>query len=249
MNPILLGLDVGGSSIKAGLVDVGSGKLVGALHTVATPQPATPERVAEVCVDIDRELGGQGPVGFAFPSVVYRHIARSAAHVDPAWIGTDGVHLLGSRLGRPIAFLNDADAAGLAEMRWGAGRETPGTVLMLTLGTGIGSALFIDGKLVPNTEFGHLQLPRGVEGEEWAAARIRTEARLDWAAWAARLNEYLAVLHALLWPDVFILGGSVTEHFDRFGALLESPAEIRGAQFTGQAGTVGAALAARGLLA
>jgi len=249
MNPILLGLDVGGSSIKAALVDVGTGKLVSELKSVSTPQPATPERVAEACVEVDRELGGQGPVGFAFPSVIYHGIARTAAHVDPGWVGTDGAHLLGSRLARPVAFLNDADAAGLAEMKWGAGRDTTGTVIMLTFGTGIGSAVFIDGKLLPNTEFGHLQLPRGEEGEAWASARVRTEANLDWPAWAERVNEYLATLHALLWPDVFIIGGSVTEHFDRFGRLLESPADIRGAQFAGQAGTVGAALAARARLA
>jgi polyphosphate glucokinase len=249
MNPILLGLDVGGSSIKAGLVDVGTGKLVSALRSVPTPTPATPERVVEACVAVDQELGGQGPVGLAFPSVIYRGVARTAAHVDAAWVGTEGGHLLGSRLGRPVAFLNDADAAGLAEMKWGAGREVTGTVIMLTLGTGIGSALFIDGKLLPNTEFGHLQLARGGEGEDWASARVRTEAGLDWPAWAGRLNEYLAALHALLWPDLFILGGSVTEHFARFGEFLECPAEIRSAEFSGQAGVIGAALAARARLA
>jgi polyphosphate glucokinase len=249
MNPILLGLDVGGSSIKAGLVDVGSGKLVSPLRSVPTPQPATPDRVVEACAQVDRDLCGQGPVGFAFPSVVYRGLARTAAHVDPAWIGVDGAHLLGTQLGRPVAFLNDADAAGLAEMRWGAGRDSSGTVIMLTFGTGIGCALFLEGKLLPNTELGHLLLREGMEGEQWASARVRTEARLDWPAWAARVNDYLAALHDLLWPDVFIIGGSVTEHFDRFGKLLESPAEIRPASFTGLAGTLGAALAARALLA
>lgn len=247
MSMKLVGFDVGGSSIKAGLVDVDSGQLDGELRSVPTPQPATPERVADACVQVDRDLGGSGPVGFAFPSVIYRGVARTAAHVDPAWVGTDGSRLLAGRLGRPVAFLNDADAAGLAEMRWGAGRGLGGTVMMLTFGTGIGSAIFLEGRLLPNTEFGHMQIARGLEAEQWASARIRTAAALDWPDWAARVNEVLAALHALLWPDAFIIGGSVTEHFDRFGPLLESPAAIHVAQFTGQAGTVGAALAARAL--
>jgi polyphosphate glucokinase len=140
-------------------------------------------------------------------------------------------------------FLNDADAAGLAEMRWGAGRAARGTVIMLTFGTGIGSAVFVDGALMPNTEFGHLEL-NGDDAENYASARVRTELKLDWNAWAERVNVYLARLHALMWPDVFILGGAVSENFAAFGPLLQSPAEIRPAQFAGQAGVIGSALAA-----
>jgi polyphosphate glucokinase len=248
VNSVLLGLDVGGSSIKAALVDTGSGALVSELRSVATPQPATPQRVADACAGIDAGLGASGPVGFAFPSVVRANRARTAAHVDPAWIGTDGAALLEARLGRPVAFLNDADAAGIAEMRFGAGAGIDGTVIMLTLGTGIGSAIFLDGKLLPNTEFGHLEL-RGADAENWASARVRTEQGLDWPAWAERVNEYLERMHALLWPDVFIIGGSVTEHFDQFGPLLHSEAQIRCARLEGRAGTVGAALAAADLAA
>ncbi|MGB8327477.1 MAG: ROK family protein [Steroidobacteraceae bacterium] len=246
MTTLLLGLDVGGSSIKGALVDVDSGRLATELRSVQTPQPATPDRVAAACAALDRELGGRGPVGFAFPSVVRRNVARTAANVDPSWIGVNGVELLGSLLRRPVLFINDADAAGLAEMRWGAGRGTTGTVIMLTFGTGIGSAIFVDGRLLPNTEFGHLEL-RGRDAELWASARVRTEERLDWVEWAERVNEYLARMHALLWPDVFIIGGAVTENFHQFGAHLRSEAQIRVAQFTGQAGAVGAALAASAL--
>lgn len=239
----LLGFDVGGSSIKAGLVDVATGAVVGELRSVPTPQPATPAAVADAIVGVDRQVGASGPVGFAFPSVVLQRKAMTAANVDKSWIGTDGVALLESRLQRPVAFLNDADAAGLAEMRWGAGRDTRGTVIMLTFGTGIGSAVFVDGKLLPNTEFGHLEL-RGGDAELWASARAKTVNNLDWTTWCARVNDYLAAMHALFWPDVFILGGAVSERFADFEPLLKSPAEIRAAQFGNQAGVIGAASAA-----
>ena len=155
--------------------------------------------------------------------------------------------LIEQTLGRPGIFLNDADAAGIAEIGFGAGRNTQGTVVMLTFGTGIGTALFVDGKLFPDTELGHLQM-HGKDAEEWASARMRTQLHLDWPEWIERVNDYLAALHSLLWPDVFILGGAVSERFGEFAPLLRSPAEIRPAQFAGQAGVMGAALAAAQLL-
>ena len=158
-------------------------------------------------------------------------------------MGVDGAALAERALGRRAVFLNDADAAGIAEMRWGAGRGLKGVVIMLTFGTGIGTALFADGKLFPNTELGHLEL-NGLDAEEWASARIRTKLGLDWPAWIARVNEYLARMHALFWPDTFILGGAVSERFDEFAPHLHSLAQIRPAQFAGQAGVIGAALAA-----
>jgi len=248
MTQTALGIDVGGSSIKAGVVALATGTIEGEIISAPTPQPASPEQVMATIKALAARLPASGPVGLAFPSVVKRGVARTAAHVDPRWIGTDGAALAMRTLGRPTVFLNDADAAGLAEMTWGAGRATPGTVIMLTFGTGIGTAVFLDGKLLPNTELGHIEL-RGLDAEEWASARIRTLERLDFNAWIARVNVYLARLHALLWPDVFILGGAVSEHFAEFGALLRSPAEIRPAQFAGQAGVLGAALAAATLLA
>jgi polyphosphate glucokinase len=239
----VLGIDVGGSSIKGGLVDVATGQLIGDVDHVPTPKPSAPEAVMKQVAVLGSRLPGAEAVGFAFPSAVKNNIARTAANVDHGWIGADGVKLARSALGLPAIFLNDADAAGVAEMRWGAGRNTPGTVIMLTFGTGIGTALFIDGRLVPNTEFGHVQL-RGADAEAWASARVRTEQNLDFPQWIERVNEYLAVIHGLFWPDVFILGGAVSERYDQFAPLLKSDAEIRPAHFAGQAGVMGAALAA-----
>jgi len=206
--------------------------------------PSTPEAVLRVCAQIDRDFGSAGPVGLAFPSVVQGGVARTAANVDRTWIGCAGGTRLSQLIGRPVAFLNDADAAGVAEMSaGGAGEKVTGVVLLLTFGTGIGSALFMDGELVPNTELGHLEF-HGEDAERTAAARVRTEERLDWSTWCARVNDYLARLHALFWPDLFIIGGSISEDFDQFGRLLESPTPIRRAAHGAQAGVVGAAFAA-----
>jgi polyphosphate glucokinase len=239
----VLGIDVGGSSIKGGLVDVAAGRLVGEIAHVPTPKPSVPEAVMNQVAVLGKKLPPAEAVGFAFPSVVKNNIARTAANVDHGWIGADGVKLARAALGLPAVFLNDADAAGVAEMRWGAGRGTPGTVIMLTFGTGIGTALFSDGKLMPNTEFGHIQI-HGADAEAWASARVRTEQNLDFPEWIGRVNEYLALIHSLFWPDVFILGGAVSERFEQFAPLLKADAEILPAHFAGQAGVMGAALAA-----
>lgn len=241
---ILLGLDVGGSSIKAGLVDTERGPMTTPLRSVPTPTPSTPEAVLATCAQIDREFGATGPVGLAIPSVVQAGIARTAANIDKSWIGCAAAARLAQLVGRPVICLNDADAAGVAEMSSaGAGRGVRGVVILLTFGTGIGSALFVDGELVPNTEFGHLEF-HGQDAERTAAARVRTEERLDWPGWCARVNDYLARLHTLFWPDMFIIGGSISEDFDQFGHLLESPTPIRRAAHGAQSGVVGAAFAA-----
>jgi polyphosphate glucokinase len=239
----VLGIDMGGSSIKGGLVDVTTGRLMGETAHVVTPKPSTPQAVMQQVAVLVRQLPDAKAAGFTYPGVVKRNVARTAANVDHGWIGTDGAALASAALGMPTVFLNDADAAGIAEMTWGAGRDTPGTVIMLTFGTGLGTALFADGKLTPNTEFGHIEL-HGREAESWATARVRTEENLDFPAWIARVNEYLNYIHALFWPDVFILGGAVSERYDEFKSLLKCPAEIRPAHFAGQAGIMGAALAA-----
>lgn len=240
---IVLGIDVGGSSIKAGLVDIEAGRLQGELLAVATPRPAAPQPVMQAIAQLAGRMSLTEAVGVAFPSVVQGGKTRTAAHIDPSWIDVDGAALAARMLGRRAVFLNDADAAGLAEVQWGAGRGLKGVVIMLTFGTGIGTALFADGKLFPNTELGHLEL-NGVDAEEWASARIRSQLGLDWPTWIERVNAYLKRMHALFWPDVFILGGAVSERFDEFAPHLHSSAQIRPAQFAGHAGVIGAALAA-----
>jgi polyphosphate glucokinase len=240
----ILGIDVGGSSVKAALVDVDTGQVSGTPLSAPTPRPSTPAALTTVIAGLAARLPGTGGrVGVAFPSVIKNGIAHTAANIDASWIGTNGETLAAGALGRPVQFLNDADAAGIAEMRFGSGRGCSGTVVMLTFGTGIGTALFTGGRLFPNAELGHMEL-RGMDAEKWASAHVRTAQRLDFPGWIARVNEYLLALHKLLWPDVFILGGAVSARYAEFAPLLRAPAELRPARFTGHAGVIGAALAA-----
>jgi len=209
---VYLGLDVGGSSIKGALVDVASGALLDSPVTLTTPRPATPTLVAASIRELASHFPVQGAVGVAFPSVVKKGITYTAANIDSAWIGVNGEQIISAALGRPVALLNDADAAGIAEMRLGAGRGHNGTVMMLTFGTGIGSALFIDGRLLPNTELGHLEL-HGREAEHFASARVRSDEHLDWSQWAERVNTVLEAYHVLFWLDLAIIGGGVTDNY------------------------------------
>lgn len=242
----ILAFDVGGSFVKGGLVDVEAGRVDGDVLRRPTPADAAPEAVMDLLAVMARDLPATGPVGLAFPAVAKRGVALTAANVDRRWIGTDARSLLEARVGRPVAFLNDADAAGVAEMTLGAGRGRDGTVMVLTLGTGIGTAIFIDGRLLPNTELGHLEV-RGEEAEHRASAKIRVDHGLGWQEWAEAVNEVLASYHALLWPDLFIIGGGVTENWEQFGRLLRSRAEIVPAHFRNDAGIIGAAMAAASL--
>jgi polyphosphate glucokinase len=239
----LLSFDVGGSFVKAGLVDPAAGRVVGEVLRRPTPADAAPESVMDLLAAMSGELPAEGPVGLAFPSVAKKGVAQTAANIDKRWVGTNAQALLESRIHRPVAFMNDADAAGVAEMTLGAGRGRDGTVMLLTLGTGIGSAIFVDGHLLPNTELGHLEV-RGMEAEHRASAKVRADRQLGWQEWADAVNEVLATYHALLWPDVFIIGGGVTENWQQFGPLLRSRAEILPARFRNDAGMIGAALAA-----
>jgi polyphosphate glucokinase len=244
MSQNLLGIDVGGSSVKAGVVNVKTGHLLGEMISAPTPRPSTPERLAAVIAGLAKRLPqAQGAVGVAFPSVVRRGVIRTAANIDHSWLGADGAAVVGKALGRPVVFLNDADAAGIAEMRWGAGKDVKGTAMMLTFGTGIGSALFMDGRLFPNTELGHLEL-NGMDAEKFASAHVRTALKLDFQAWSERVNVYLARIHALFWPEVIILGGAVSERYSEFSGLLKCESQLRPAHFAGQAGVIGAAMAA-----
>lgn len=243
MTQNLLGIDVGGSSVKAGVVEVSTGQLLGEMIAAPTPKPSTPDRLATVIAGLAARLPqAQGSVGVAFPSVVRHGVIRTAANIDHSWLGANGAAVVGRALNRSVVFLNDADAAGIAEMRWGAGLGVTGTAIMLTFGTGIGSALFVNGKLFPNTELGHLEL-NGMEAEKFASAHVRTQLKLDFPAWIERVNVYLARMQALFWPDVMILGGAVSERYAEFSGLLKCDAELRPARFAGQAGVIGAAMA------
>ncbi|HEY1898675.1 MAG TPA: ROK family protein [Steroidobacteraceae bacterium] len=246
MTDNLLGIDVGGSSVKAGAVDVSTGQLLGEMIAAPTPKASTPEHLAAVIADLAARLPqARGSVGVAFPSVVRNGVIRTAANIDHSWLGANGAAVVGHALNRPVMFLNDADAAGIAEMRWGAGRGVTGTAIMLTFGTGIGSALFVDGRLFPNTELGHMEL-NGMDSEKFASAHVRTALQLDFPAWIERVNLYLARMQALFWPDVIILGGAVSERYGEFSNLLKCDAELRPAHFAGQAGVIGAAMASMG---
>jgi len=239
----VLGIDIGGSGIKGAPVDTTTGALLMSRHRIPTPQPSEPDAVAEVVAKVVRHFEWNGPVGCTFPAVVQQGVVHSAANVDKSWIGTDGKALLEQVTGCPIILLNDADAAGIAEMTFGAGKGHRGVVMILTFGTGVGSAIFTEGKLLPNTELGHLVI-RGKDAEERASERAREEHEWGWKAWAKRVNEYLAYVEALFSPDLFIFGGGISKDHAEFFPLLETRAPLVPAAFFNEAGIVGAALAA-----
>ncbi|MEV4191155.1 polyphosphate--glucose phosphotransferase [Streptomyces toxytricini] len=242
----LFGVDIGGTGIKGAPVDLDRGDLAQERHKVLTPQPATPEGVAGCVVEVVRHFDWDGPVGVTFPGVVTGGTIRTAANMDPGWIGVEAADRLSQRLGgRPVTVLNDADAAGVAEMAYGAGKGRGGTVMMLTLGTGIGSALFTDGHLVANTELGHLEL-KGHDAEKRASVKAKEDQDLSWERWARRLQKYLEHVEMLFSPDLFILGGGVSRKPEKFLPLIEGiRAEIVPAVLQNNAGIVGAAMAAR----
>ncbi|SFO48008.1 polyphosphate glucokinase [Geodermatophilus obscurus] len=237
------GVDIGGSGIKGCLVDLEEGALIGERIRVETPRPSVPEAVYEVVTGIVSSFGWTGRVGCTYPGVMKKGVAHTAANMDPSWIGTDVDAGLTALVPGSVETLNDADAAGLAEMRYGAGRGHDGVVLLLTFGTGIGSALFVDGHLVPNTEFGHIQVD-GEDGERRASAAAREREDLSYPAWAARVDRYLDVLEAGVWPDLIIVGGGVSKKAHKWVPLLSTRTPVVPAQLQNDAGIVGAALAA-----
>ncbi|SFL09249.1 polyphosphate--glucose phosphotransferase [Geodermatophilus ruber] len=237
------GVDIGGSAIKGGLVDLDKGALRGERLRIETPQPAVPGPVYDVVARIVDSFGWTGRIGVTFPGVLKQGVAHTAANVDRSWLGTDVASGLAALVPDGVQTLNDADAAGLAEMRYGAGRDRAGVVLMLTFGTGIGSALFTDGVLVPNTEFGHIQVD-GEDGERRASAAAREREDLSWPEWARRVDRYLDVLEACLWPDLIIVGGGVSKKAHKWVPLLSPRTPVVAAELLNDAGIVGAALAA-----
>ncbi len=238
----VLGIDIGGSGIKGAPVDVERGVLLTEHLRIPTPTPAKPKAVAGVIGELVEHFQWQGAIGCAFPAVVKGGVVCTAANVDKSWIGTDGRTLFEKRTGCSVTLLNDADAAGIAEIKFGAGRKRSGLVIMLTLGTGIGSALFMDGHLVPNTELGHLII-RGKGAETRASSRARVKHKLSWKRWAANLDEYLRYVEDLLSPELFILGGGISKKHAKFMSHLTADTPIVPAEMRNDAGIVGAALA------
>ena len=245
----LVGLDIGGTGMKAAPVDVEKGRLASDRVRVPTPRPATPQAVADVVARLVAEFPTQGVVGATFPAVIQAGRALTAANVDPSWIGEDVAGRFSAACGgRPFVVLNDADAAGMAEMRFGAGAGRPGVVLVITLGTGIGSALFVDGTLVPNTELGHLEM-RGTDAEHWAAESAQERESLSWKKWGKRVGEYLRCLEKLFSPGLFVIGGGVSKRSEHFFPYLETKTEVVPARLLNEAGIIGAALAAASVAA
>ncbi|HZQ86365.1 MAG TPA: ROK family protein [Acidimicrobiales bacterium] len=238
-----LGIDIGGSGIKGAPVAVSTGELTADRERIETPQPATPDAVADTVARIVDHFSWEGPIGCTFPAVVRKGVVFTAANVDKSWIGTDASALFEQRTGRPVVVMNDADLAGVAEMRFGAGRDVPGQVVVITLGTGIGSAVFNDGVLLPNTELGHIQMD-SQDAEELASGRAREEDDLSWKAWGKRVSEYLHNLEDLLWPDLFIIGGGVSKKADKFLGYVDIRTPVVPATLLNNAGIVGAALVA-----
>lgn len=240
----ILGIDIGGSGIKGAPVNLKDGEFAASRRRVDTPKESTPDAVADLVEqmvgDFSDEIGSSTPVGVTVPAVVHHGVVRSAANIDPSWIGTDADGLFSQRLGRTVHVVNDADAAGVAEMHFGAGRGNTGVVLLTTLGTGIGSALFLGGELVPNTELGHLELD-GYDAETRAASSVRASEDLSWEDWAERLQRYYSHVEDLLWPDLIIVGGGVSKKSEKFLPLLHTRAPIVPAQLKNDAGIIGAA--------
>lgn len=242
----ILGIDIGGSGIKGAPVDTDQGVMKAERARIPTPVPSTPEAVTGVIRELaDKFPDTTGPIGITFPAVVKNGRTLSAANVDPAWVDFEAATFFTAKLGRPTTVINDADAAGIAEMRFGAGRGIRGTVIMLTLGTGIGSAIFVDGKLLPNTEFGHMEV-RGKEAEARASERVRDEKNLGWEQWGQRVGEVVARMAALFTPDLFIIGGGVSRKAEKFLPAVQAMVKVPvvPAQLQNQAGLIGAALVA-----
>jgi polyphosphate glucokinase len=240
---VAFGVDIGGTGIKAAPVDVTTGKLKASRIKLPTPHPSAPDEVVAVVRELIIDFGWSGPVGLTFPGVVTGGVVRTAANMDQRWVSLDAGDLFVRATGEQVTVLNDADAAGMAEMKFGAGVGHGGTVLIITLGTGIGSALFYDGVLVPNTEFGHIEI-HGEDAEKRASEHAREVQELSWGKWASRVDAYLDKIEELLCPDLIILGGGVSKKSDRFLPMLSLRAKVVPAALLNDAGIVGAAMAA-----
>lgn len=239
-----LGVDVGGSGVKGAIVDLETGKLVGERLRLETPQPATPEAVTRTVAEVVRHFDWTGPLGVTYPGVVVDGVVQTAANVDKSWIGTNVAQAYSKALGgRPVTVLNDADAAGLAEQRYGAGRNHNGVVVLLTFGTGIGSAVIHHGMLLPNTEFGHIEVG-GKEAEHRAASSVKERKEWNYQRWTEEVTKVLVAIENAIWPELFIVGGGISKKADRWIPMLRNRTPVVAAELLNTAGIVGAAMAA-----
>jgi polyphosphate glucokinase len=240
----ILGIDIGGSGIKGAPVNTKSGKLLAKRHRIETPNPATPQAVAEVIKAIANYFKWEGPIGCGFPAVVLNGVVKTASNIDKSWIETDARKIFTQTTGLPTWVINDADAAGLAAVRFGAGKGVKGSVLMLTVGTGIGSAFFTKGRLLPNTELGHLIL-NGHNAEKYTSDATRKTEKLSWEERGKRFNEYLMEMERLFWPELIIIGGGVSKKMDKFASQLTLKTKVVPAMLLNEAGIIGSALSVR----
>jgi len=238
----ILGIDVGGTGIKSAIVETSTGELVSERHRIDTPRPATPKAVGEALKEVLAHHRWKGPVGMGFPAAIQHGIARTASNIDKSFIGLPIAEYFTKQTGSTFYLANDADVAGMAEMRFGAGKDNDGVVLIITIGTGLGTALFSEGHLLPNTELGHVYLENGHEAERYASEAVRVTKDLKWKDWGERLNLYLCTMENLLWPDLIVLGGGVSEKLHKFSPMITTKAPVVAASFLNQAGIVGAAL-------
>ena len=247
-NSLILGIDIGGTGIKGGIVDIAQGKMITKRHRIPTPKPATPDAVAETVKQIVVFFDWKGPIGFGFPALVQHGIVQTANNIDKNWIGIDAVQLFQEKLQLSVQIINDADAAGLAEISFGTPNAKNGIVMLLTLGTGIGSALFLNGHLLPNTELGQVYLENGFLGEKYASEGVRKCNSLTWEQYGEQLNTYLKLIEKLFSPDLIILGGGGSKKFHKIAPFLQIKTNVVPAVLGNHAGIIGAGVAAKQLL-
>lgn len=240
----ILGIDVGGTGIKGAIVNTKKGTLKTDRYRIPTPQPATPDAVLDTVTQIVKEFDWKGPIGCGFPAAIRHEIIKTASNIDPSWKGLNAAERIQQATGCPTHLVNDADAAGLSEVKFGAGKDEKGVVMMITCGTGVGSGLFTNKKLVPNTEFGFIHVDN-TKAEYYCSNTAREKENLDWEVWGGRLNKYLKRLEELFWPDLFIIGGGISKQFDSFSQYIELDTKVVPAESRNHAGIIGAALAAQ----
>ncbi len=237
----ILGIDVGGSGIKGAIVNLKKGELATERIRLITPTPPAPEQIADTISELVQKFKWKGKIGIGFPAVIKNGVVHTAANIDKSFIGLNFQKILEEKTKCPVLLVNDADAAGVAEMKYGAGNNVKGMVIMITIGTGIGTALFNNGKLIANTELGHIYMPNHIEAEQYASDAVRQNQNLSWTEWATRINQYLIYIENLFWPDLFIIGGGVSKHKEKFFSVLTTRTPTVTATLLNNAGIIGAA--------